>query len=117
VSLKQTPKSANQSSPLPDGWPLWRARLLKPGRKLKEYRWSSWPEYLKRPGKRWAWLRVDRLLGEWNVKQDNAAGGGSWSKPWSRARNWTGVRPMGTGKSCGGDGAGDRKDFGRNCWK
>ena len=51
-----------------------RARLLKPEQTLKEYRWSSWPEYLQRPGKRWTWLRVDRVLGEWNVKADNAVG-------------------------------------------
>jgi hypothetical protein len=41
---------------------------------LKEYRWSSWPEYLKRPGKRWPWLRVDRVLGEWGVQEDTTAG-------------------------------------------
>ena len=51
-----------------------RAKLLKPEQPLKEYPWSSWPEYLKRPGKRPDWLRVDRMLGEWNVKQDNAVG-------------------------------------------
>ena len=41
-----------------------RAKLLQPLESLRGYRWSSWPEYLKRPGQRWAWLRVDRLLGE-----------------------------------------------------
>jgi len=50
-----------------------RARLVKPGQRLAEYRWSSWPEYLKRPGQRPGWLRVDRLLGEWRVAADNAA--------------------------------------------
>ena len=40
-----------------------RAKLLTPEQPLGEYRWSSWPEYLKSPGKRPAWLRVDRLLG------------------------------------------------------
>ena len=44
-----------------------RAKLLKPKQALKEYRWSSWPEYLKSPAKRWAWLRVDRLLGEYRI--------------------------------------------------
>lgn len=33
-----------------------------------------WPEYLKRPSKRWPWLRVDRLLGEYRIPQDSAAG-------------------------------------------
>jgi REP element-mobilizing transposase RayT len=51
-----------------------RAKLLKPEQRLSDYRWSSWPEYLKSPGKRWVWLRVDRVLGEWGVKQDSAAG-------------------------------------------
>ena len=51
-----------------------RAPLLKPEQALKAYRWSSWPEYLKSPGKRRAWLRVDRVLGEWCIKQDNATG-------------------------------------------
>jgi len=51
-----------------------RAKLLQPDRALKEYRWSSWPEYLKNAGKRWRWLRVDRVLGEWGVQQDTAAG-------------------------------------------
>jgi len=51
-----------------------RAKLLKLEQPLRAYRWSSWPEYLKPPRKRWPWLRVDRLLGEWGVKGDNAAG-------------------------------------------
>ena len=50
-----------------------RAGLLKPGQPLAAYLWSSWPEYLKRPGQRRAWLRVDRLLGEWGIGADNAA--------------------------------------------
>ena len=51
-----------------------RAKLIPAGELLRTYRWSSWPEYLKRPGQRWPWLRVDRLLGEYRVAQDNAAG-------------------------------------------
>jgi len=46
-----------------------RAKLLRPDQRLLDYRWSSWPEYLKRPGKRSPWLRVDRVLGEWGVKE------------------------------------------------
>src|SRR6266581_5244223 len=38
-----------------------RAKLLKAGQRLREYRWSSWPEYLKGPDKRASWLRVDRV--------------------------------------------------------
>jgi hypothetical protein len=51
-----------------------RARLLRPEQALREYRWSSWPEYLQRPGKRWPWLRTDRLLGEYRISKDSAAG-------------------------------------------
>ena len=51
-----------------------QAKLLKPEEPLRKYAWSSWPEYLKRPGKRWPWLRVDRLLGEDRIPQDSAAG-------------------------------------------
>lgn len=51
-----------------------RAKLLRPDQALREYRWSSWPEYLKAPGKRWPWLRVDRLLGEHGIGRDSAAG-------------------------------------------
>jgi hypothetical protein len=51
-----------------------RAKLLRPEQPLRAYRWSSWPEYLKRPGKRWPWLRVDRLLGENRIPLDSPAG-------------------------------------------
>jgi putative transposase len=51
-----------------------RAKLLKPEQRLADYRWSSWPEYLQRPGKRRPWLRVDRLMGEWSVKADSRVG-------------------------------------------
>ena len=51
-----------------------RAKLLTTKQPLSAYRWSSWPEYLKSPGKRPAWLRVDRLLGEYRIPQDSAAG-------------------------------------------
>jgi REP element-mobilizing transposase RayT len=51
-----------------------RARLLRPEQPLSAYRWGTWPEYLKSPGKRPAWLRVDRLLGEYQIPKDSAAG-------------------------------------------
>jgi putative transposase len=50
-----------------------RANLLKPGTALREYPWSTWPEYLKNPKKRPSWLRVDRLLGEYHIPTDSAA--------------------------------------------
>jgi putative transposase len=51
-----------------------RTRRLRPEAPLRTYRWSSWPEYLKSPGKRWPWLRVDRMLGENRIPQDSVAG-------------------------------------------
>src|SRR5712675_1609618 len=51
-----------------------RARLLKPEQPLRDYAWSSWPEYLKSPRRRPGWLRADRLLGEYRIPQDSAAG-------------------------------------------
>jgi hypothetical protein len=41
---------------------------------VRDYAWSSWPEYLKPPEGRPRWLRVDRLLGELHIPQDSAAG-------------------------------------------
>jgi REP element-mobilizing transposase RayT len=51
-----------------------RAKLLTPEEPLHSYRWSSYGEYLKAPGRRWPWLRVDRLLGEMCIPQDSSAG-------------------------------------------
>ena len=51
-----------------------RAKLLSPEQPLREYRWSSWPEYLRSPGKRPSWLRVDRVLGELRIAKDSPAG-------------------------------------------
>ena len=51
-----------------------RANLLQPEQALREYRWSSWPDYLRSPGKRPAWLRVDRVLGEMGIAKDSRAG-------------------------------------------
>jgi putative transposase len=51
-----------------------RAKILREEQPLREYRWSSFPEYLKAPGKRPPWLRVDRLLGEWGIQRDTVAG-------------------------------------------
>ena len=51
-----------------------RAKLLLPEQRVRDYAWSSWPEYLKPPEQRPCWLRVDRLLGELHIPQDSAAG-------------------------------------------
>jgi REP element-mobilizing transposase RayT len=51
-----------------------RAGMLGEGKPLEDYAWSSFPEYLKSPRKRTGWLRVDRLLGEHGILQDNSRG-------------------------------------------
>lgn len=51
-----------------------RAKLILLEQPLAAYRWSSYPEYLKRPGQRAVWLRVDRLFGEMGIPQDSPAG-------------------------------------------
>ena len=51
-----------------------RANLLTEEQSLREFVWSSYPEYLKLPARRPAWIRVDRLLGEMRIPKDSTAG-------------------------------------------
>jgi hypothetical protein len=51
-----------------------RARLLKPGQSLQEFKWSSYPLFLAGQARRPPWLRADRLLGEWRIPKDSPAG-------------------------------------------
>jgi putative transposase len=51
-----------------------RAGLLRAEQQLREYRWSSYGEYLQAPSRRAKWLRADRLLGEMRIPKDSAAG-------------------------------------------
>jgi REP element-mobilizing transposase RayT len=57
-----------------------RAKLLAPEQPLEAYRWSSYQEYLKSPGRRVEWLRVDRLLGETGIPRDSAPGRKEWAR-------------------------------------
>jgi hypothetical protein len=50
-----------------------RAKLLTVEQPLRAFVWSSYPEYLKAPGQRPSWLRVDRLFGEMGLLQDSRA--------------------------------------------
>ena len=50
-----------------------RAKLLAAEQPLRAS-WSSFPEYLKPPTRRWPWLRVERLFGEMRLPKDSAAG-------------------------------------------
>jgi REP element-mobilizing transposase RayT len=51
-----------------------RAKLVAADAPLQSFAWSSWPAYLLAPSQRPAWLRVDRLLGEWGIPEDSPAG-------------------------------------------
>ena len=51
-----------------------RAHLVASDQGLQSYSWSSYPMYLRSPAQRPVWLRVDRLLGEWGIPTDSAAG-------------------------------------------
>lgn len=51
-----------------------RAKLVVAGEPLKSFAWSSWPACLVAPSRRPAWLRVDRLLGEYGLHKDSPAG-------------------------------------------
>jgi putative transposase len=51
-----------------------RARLLNREQPLREYRWSSYADYLKSPARRPEWLKTDRLFGDMGIPQDSAAG-------------------------------------------
>jgi REP element-mobilizing transposase RayT len=51
-----------------------RAKMLGLDQPLREYRWSSYGEYLKSLRKRAGWLKVERLFGEMGIPQDSTAG-------------------------------------------
>jgi putative transposase len=51
-----------------------RARLLKAEERLLAYPWSSFGAYLASPQHRPSWIRVDRLLGEHGIREDNVQG-------------------------------------------
>jgi REP element-mobilizing transposase RayT len=51
-----------------------RAGMIGREEELSAYRWSSYPEYLKKPRERAPWLRVDRVLGELGIIKDSMQG-------------------------------------------
>jgi len=63
-----------------------RAGMLRPEEPLKNYRWSSYPVYLKRPGERPGWMRVDRVLGELGIRRDDSAGRRSFAEAMEERR-------------------------------
>jgi hypothetical protein len=48
-----------------------RAGLVKANQPLKIYPWSSFPSYVASPGKRIAWVYVDRVMGELGQQKDS----------------------------------------------
>lgn len=51
-----------------------RARLIGGETPLREYLWSSFPEYVSPPDGRPIWLRVDRAFGEGGIAVDDSTG-------------------------------------------
>jgi putative transposase len=51
-----------------------RANLVPRKHALEYFAWSSYGEYLKAPGMRAPWLRVDRVFGEKRIPKDSVAG-------------------------------------------
>lgn len=83
-----------------------RAKLLKAEQPLEAFAWSSYPAYLAAAGRRPAWLRVDRLLGEWRIPKDSPAGRRFFSKGMER-RRWADLnrefKPVERGWCLGGE--------------
>jgi REP element-mobilizing transposase RayT len=52
-----------------------RAGLVRPGQeRLKQYRWSSYPSYLNRAGKRPAWLSTAKVMGSLRLRPNDLKG-------------------------------------------
>jgi REP element-mobilizing transposase RayT len=64
-----------------------RAKLIAASEPLRSYRWSSFGEYLKASGRRWEWLRVDRLLGDAGIPRDSTAGRRQFEKLMEKRRD------------------------------
>ncbi|MHB8522995.1 MAG: transposase [Limisphaerales bacterium] len=75
-----------------------RAKLLEPHLPLREYRWSSYCDYLRPSKQRPPWLRVDRLFGEMGLPRDSAAGRREFERRLEERRRaptndeWNGIR-------------------------
>jgi REP element-mobilizing transposase RayT/AraC-like DNA-binding protein len=63
-----------------------RAGMLPPQERLLSYPWSSFGAYLAAPEHRPSWVRVDRLLGEHGIQEDNSAGRGQFEQWMERRR-------------------------------
>ena len=63
-----------------------RAKLLRPEAALSDFVWSSYPLYLAVRTHRPDWLRVQRLLAEWRIPQDSAAGRRAFARAMEQRR-------------------------------
>jgi REP element-mobilizing transposase RayT len=63
-----------------------RANLVGPTEPLERFQWSSYGEYCKPAKKRWPWLRVEPLLGEKGIANDDRAGRVEFSRQMERRR-------------------------------
>ena len=63
-----------------------RAKVLGAQEPLRQYRWSSYPWYLRAPAQRPGWLRVDRVLGEMGIPKDSAVGRADWERQMEERR-------------------------------
>jgi len=59
-----------------------RAKLLRPEEPLRAYRWSSYPAYLERPGRRAPWLREFERVMEERRAQDQPEEYGRIRRGW-----------------------------------
>jgi len=89
-----------------------RAKLVVADAPSKSFAWSSWPAYLLARSKRPAWLRVDRLVGEWGIPETVRRGGNGLSGRW---RNGAGRRKARSSSRFGAAGVWARRSFGRSC--
>ena len=76
-----------------------RAKLLKAEDPMQAYAWSSYGAYLKRARERPEWLRVDRVLGEWGIQEDNGAGRRQFQAGMEARQEQEGIKESGAWKS------------------
>ena len=64
-----------------------RAGLIDEDAALETYPWSSYGDYLRAPEKRPDWLRMDRVLGEHGIPEDNRSGRLEFARRMEAIRN------------------------------
>lgn len=90
-----------------------RAKLVAAKAKLSEFRWSSYPEYLKVAGSRRPWLRVDGCWASTSSPRTARRAAESLSGAWNGGERARTVRDL---RHCNGDGLWGARNFAKNCW-